>query len=145
MTRQTKSQAEHLYYLQDVLERLEFDLHNTIHRKRRIPSEWHDIYRKRDRERSRITLRVDRDVLKFFRSMGPGYQPRMNNVLRAFMEARLAGLIDGGETITAYRQREHARADARPEFGDFARLAQRLDAIYAESDERDKRDPSASG
>lgn len=35
-----------------------------------------------------ISLRVDRDVLSWFRDQGPGYQTRMNAVLRSFMEAR---------------------------------------------------------
>jgi uncharacterized protein (DUF4415 family) len=35
-----------------------------------------------------ITLRVDPDVLKFFRRHGKGYQTVMNSVLRRYMEAR---------------------------------------------------------
>ena len=34
-----------------------------------------------------ISLRVDRDVLEFFKRQGKGYQTRMNAVLRAYMEA----------------------------------------------------------
>jgi uncharacterized protein (DUF4415 family) len=34
-----------------------------------------------------VTLRVDPDVLAFFRSGGKGYQTRMNAVLRTYMEA----------------------------------------------------------
>ena len=33
-----------------------------------------------------ISLRVDSDVLKWFKSQGKGYQTRMNTVLRAYME-----------------------------------------------------------
>jgi uncharacterized protein (DUF4415 family) len=33
-----------------------------------------------------ISLRVDPDVLAFYKEGGPGYQSRMNAVLRAFME-----------------------------------------------------------
>lgn len=33
-----------------------------------------------------ISLRVDADVLEFFRDSGPKYQSRMNAVLRSFME-----------------------------------------------------------
>ena len=33
-----------------------------------------------------ISLRVDEDVLEFFREAGPRYQSRMNAVLRAYME-----------------------------------------------------------
>lgn len=36
-----------------------------------------------------IALRVDTDVLEWFKSQGPGYQTRMNAVLRAFKEASL--------------------------------------------------------
>ena len=33
-----------------------------------------------------ISIRLDRDVVDWFRSTGPRYQSRMNAVLRAFME-----------------------------------------------------------
>ena len=35
-----------------------------------------------------ISLRVDDDVLEWFKSHGRGYQARMNAVLRAYMEAQ---------------------------------------------------------
>ena len=35
-----------------------------------------------------VTLRLDRDVLAWFRGQGKGYQTRMNAVLRAFYEAK---------------------------------------------------------
>jgi len=34
-----------------------------------------------------IALRVDADVLEWFKSQGPGYQSRMNAVLKAFRDA----------------------------------------------------------
>lgn len=34
-----------------------------------------------------ISLRVDPDVLAFFRAQGKGYQTRINAVLRSYMEA----------------------------------------------------------
>jgi uncharacterized protein (DUF4415 family) len=33
-----------------------------------------------------ISLRVDRDVLEWFKAQGPGYQTRINAVLRAFRD-----------------------------------------------------------
>jgi len=36
-----------------------------------------------------IALRVDADVVKCFKSQGPGYQTRMNAVLHAFKEASI--------------------------------------------------------
>ena len=38
-----------------------------------------------------MKLRVDADVLDWFRRTGKGYQTRMNNVLRAFVESRKTG------------------------------------------------------
>jgi uncharacterized protein (DUF4415 family) len=40
--------------------------------------------------KKQITLRVDPDVLTFFRKHGRGYQTTMNAVLRKYMEARKA-------------------------------------------------------
>lgn len=34
-----------------------------------------------------VTLRVDADVLAWFRKQGKGYQTRINQLLRAYMEA----------------------------------------------------------
>lgn len=36
-----------------------------------------------------ISLRVDDDVLEWFRHVGPRYQSRMNAVLRSYMEATI--------------------------------------------------------
>ena len=41
-----------------------------------------------------VSLRLDADVLRFFRAFGAGYQTRINEVLKAFMQAR-----SGSETV----------------------------------------------
>jgi uncharacterized protein (DUF4415 family) len=38
--------------------------------------------------KEQITLRIDPEVLSFFRKQGRGYQSVMNSVLRKYMEAR---------------------------------------------------------
>ena len=35
-----------------------------------------------------ISLRIDQDIIGWFRDSGPGYQTRMNAVLRAFVDAQ---------------------------------------------------------
>lgn len=35
-----------------------------------------------------INIRIDADVLRWFKNAGRGYQTRINNVLRAFVESR---------------------------------------------------------
>jgi uncharacterized protein (DUF4415 family) len=37
--------------------------------------------------KTQMTLRLDRDVLDWFKSQGRGYQTRINALLRAYMEA----------------------------------------------------------
>jgi uncharacterized protein (DUF4415 family) len=34
-----------------------------------------------------ISLRIDQDVVEWFKAQGPGYQTRINSVLRAFCDA----------------------------------------------------------
>ena len=38
-------------------------------------------------KKSLLSLRVDSDVVEWFRNQGPGYQSRMNALLRAYMDA----------------------------------------------------------
>ena len=42
-----------------------------------------------------ISLRVDADVLEWFKAQGAGYQTRMNAVLRAFREASAKPAAEG--------------------------------------------------
>ncbi|HYB56770.1 MAG TPA: BrnA antitoxin family protein [Alphaproteobacteria bacterium] len=42
------------------------------------------------RGKSPVTLRLDNDVLEWFRKKGRGYQTRINAVLRAFIDAKSA-------------------------------------------------------
>ena len=42
---------------------------------------------KMPKTKPRISIRLDADVLKWFKSYGTGYQTRINSVLRMYMEA----------------------------------------------------------
>jgi uncharacterized protein (DUF4415 family) len=37
--------------------------------------------------KDQVTLRIDRDVLEWFKLQGHGYQTQINSLLRAYMEA----------------------------------------------------------
>ena len=119
---QTPAQRRHYHYMSDVMKRLEWDLHNTIELTDRIPEEWHAISRETpEAAGQKVNLRLDADVLKFFRSMGEGYGPRINLVLKSYMHARLAGVIKGAETVNHYKRREGVNDGRKPAFGDTAR------------------------
>ena len=122
LKKQTARQRAQMTYMMDVMRRLEWDLHNTIELTGRIPEEWHRIATATPRSaKVKVTLDLEGDVLKFFKSMGEGYGPRINDVLRSYMHARLAGVIRGAETLAHYREREEAHAGPKPQFGDVAR------------------------
>lgn len=121
LRKQTPRQRAQMSYMMDVMRRLEWDLHNSIEMTGRIPEEWHEIAQRRPQSgKEKVTLRLEADVLKFFRSMGPDYGPRINDVLRSYMHARLAGVIRGAETIDHYRNRA-AYEGPKPGFGDLDR------------------------
>jgi len=42
-----------------------------------------------DWQKPKLTIRLDADIITFFKAMGPTYQTRINEVLRAHMEANL--------------------------------------------------------
>ncbi|WP_375551683.1 BrnA antitoxin family protein [Rhodophyticola porphyridii] len=100
----TKRQRYDHYYMMEAMRRFEWDMHHKIATHLRIPQDWHEISQRRERRKTKICFSVDEDVVKWFKSMGPGYQPRMNDVLRAFMHAKLMGLLKGDDTKDAYRE-----------------------------------------
>ncbi len=51
-----------------------------------IPELTDEMMAKAVRRKDLISLRVDPDVLEWFRAQGKGYQTKMNTVLRAFYE-----------------------------------------------------------
>jgi hypothetical protein len=103
------------HQLGQVLRDLESDLNWGLAGSPRIPPEWHQIAQARVQPaKDKVTLRVDSDVLAFFRAMGTGHLTRMNDVLRAFMLARLAEVVKGqavyapppeGEPLSAEEKR----------------------------------------
>ncbi len=40
--------------------------------------------------KAQLTLRIDGDVLKWFKATGRGYQTRINSLLRAYKEAKIS-------------------------------------------------------
>ena len=74
---QSKAEAArrvNYHYMADVMRRLEWDLHQKLLTEGRIPEAWHDIAAEQaGTTKSRVTIRLDGDVVKFFRDMGPGW------------------------------------------------------------------------
>jgi uncharacterized protein (DUF4415 family) len=52
---------------------------------------WHSAVLVEPARKQAISLRVDEDVLAWFKEAGPRYQSRMNAVLRSYMNSRQGG------------------------------------------------------
>ena len=104
MTRMTKAEATRrasYHHLAETLTSLEAALNEGLTGGGFIPEEWREVAKVApEPSRTRVTIRLDEDVVKFFRLMGANYQGRINQVLRAFMLARLAKVVPGPEDVS---------------------------------------------
>ena len=121
LKKMTPRQNAQFYYMMDVMSRFEWDMHNRIEESGRIPSAWHDIAKERpDRVKRQVNIGLDEDVLKFFKSLGKGYGTKINLILKSFIHARLAGVLEGAETVNHFKTWELRYDEPKPEFGFFA-------------------------
>ncbi len=99
MTERKRTKREERSYSEMLEEIEELEKWNRDSKLKRavIPPDWHKVARHvpvRSRK-TRITAAFDADLVKWFRSLGHGYQARMNAVLRAYMLAVISREIDG--------------------------------------------------
>lgn len=143
----TKKQVEFAFHqLGQVLRDLEADLRWGLDGSARIPADWHRIAQEREQPlKDKVTLRVDQDVLRFFRAMGQGHLARMNAVLRAFMLARLAEVVKDypeyeptpkeverrirDDLVALIEGQERAKKEAEARLAEAAKFAPRLKAL----------------
>lgn len=88
----------------DMLQRDKRNMENLLLRVEHIPEGWWGIEGKfsPSREKDRITIRLDSEIVEFFRAHGHGYQGKINEVLRTYMKARLAKVLTRPEETDAY-------------------------------------------
>jgi len=60
-----------------------------------LPEDWEgmDNWQRLDREKTRVTIRLDTDMVRWFRKLGPNYSRRINAILRIYWMALLSGHI----------------------------------------------------
>ncbi len=142
----TKAQRIHWKYALDARRMIEYDLHSVAAKLRCLPREWDEIWEdedRRDPKKTPITIRLDADVVKFFKAMGEGYQPRINRVLRSFMHYRLAGIVNGPDT-TDYVLRPERMVkvgEERPAFGSIQQMEAEMEENLARFEKLYQSDP----
>lgn len=143
----TKKQTDLAFHnLGQVLRDLESDLRWRLDGSVRIPADWHKLAQEPSQPtKTKVTLRVDDDVIRFFRAMGPGHLNRMNAVLRTFMLARLAEVVKDyadyhptpqevehrirDELFALLKAQEQAKKAAEEQLAEAAKFAPRLKAL----------------
>lgn len=80
-----------------------------------LPEEWEGLDSKDPiaRPKTRVTIRLDTDMVKWFRRLGPGYGARVNQVLRLYWLALIEGRVvshwdedAAGPQFEAYLERQ---------------------------------------
>ena len=98
MTDRKRSKTEERSFarLLDELESQEADFERFKRNRSLIPPGWHSVENRAEvkPKKAKLTLSLDADMLKWFRDLGRGYQPRMNAILRAYMHGVISKEIE---------------------------------------------------
>ena len=93
-----RSKAEERAYAQMLaeLEEQEAELRVLQRRRSVVPEGWGELDRQAPVEprKERVTIRLDAEVLRWYRGLGHGYQRRINAVLRAYMNGVISKAIE---------------------------------------------------
>ena len=87
--KRTKEQERALAGMMDRLHELRTDFAINARSRDLVPPGWNKLHKKAPctPKKGRLSMRLDQDVLDWYRDLGTGYQVRINAVLRAYMEA----------------------------------------------------------
>jgi uncharacterized protein (DUF4415 family) len=100
-TEQTKRERSDTWMMIDAFRKVETDLHHRLLEMRTIPPTGTASTSgggSGTRSAMKVTAAFDADVVRFFKGLGPGYQWRMNEVLRAYVHGRMAKIVKGPDT-----------------------------------------------
>lgn len=100
----SKRERNQLSEMMGMMSRFQWDMAHTATREARVPDVWREVWQERSQKKRKVSLYVDEDVYKLFKSMGAGMGPRMNLVLGAFVRARLAGLLESEDLVEEARE-----------------------------------------
>ena len=118
--KQTKAEQLNSGHFADAMMKIKQDVVMAVVRERKLPTEWDQIWRDPSHEKTRVTIRLDSDVVKFFRGFGKDWQPRANTVLRAFMHARIAKIVNGPDTTDFILRAQEIEQRGGHDWGDVA-------------------------
>lgn len=104
MTKQpTKTQrlARERFLYHFALKSVDFDRHVADYIRKEIPDAWHMLEADIDVEepREKVTLYLDRSVVRVFRAMGKGYHRRINHLLATWVQMKAGELLERDDRL----------------------------------------------
>ncbi len=90
----TPRERLHYRFFYDQMMQLEHDLRHAVFHQFVVPRDWNGILTHEPvKGTTRVTIRLDEDLVRFFRKLGPGWQKTLNTVVRAYVKGRMAGIV----------------------------------------------------
>ncbi len=89
MPKRTPAQSQHLDHMMSTLEETQLDFAILRRTRNIVPKGWHEVADETPCEKPKkpMTIRLEAEVLDWYRNLGMGYQNRINAVLKAYMHA----------------------------------------------------------
>ena len=99
MPKRSNAETRHLGAMVETLEATQIELAILRRTRNIVPDGWQDLDRTAPctPPKERMTIRLDAEVLKWYRGLGFGYQNRMNAVLKAYMHSIVSKHIRHGD------------------------------------------------
>ena len=99
MSERKRTRTEERHYKEMLLQMMDNEraFQDAQLKLRELPGEWHEMDRLAPCApvKRQLTIRLDEDLIRFYRRLGRGYQARVNGVLRAYMLGVLSKEIEG--------------------------------------------------
>lgn len=87
----------------------------SLQMREKVPAAWHTLEHDLDvlEPKTKITLRLDDSVAKFYRAMGPGYQARISRILALWANMKIGDALRSEEMLYAQMKKLNEEDDAR--------------------------------
>ncbi len=87
----------------------------SLQLREKVPQAWHTLEHDLDivEPKTKVTLRLDDSVAKFYRAMGPGYQARISRILALWANMKIGDALRSEEMLYAQMKKLNDDDDQR--------------------------------
>ena len=97
----------HILRMEDTLEMMDHTV-RLLGKRELLPPGWMSAHESTPCQpvKTKMTIRLDSDMLAWYRRLGTGYQNRINEVLRCYMDGVISGFIEPARDYDSAGPRE---------------------------------------